>query len=152
VDACVLEMIVVLIRRYMQMERQALAQGEHAHVMIFSSLFYLYGLARISICSRTTIGHIEVPDLEPLLTRLPSDMQTAIRGAIAAEQAGRVCGECDDCLHRELPTDFHQNVLESHYIWMIEKPLFKLPSLPAVSAAAQHWLNWCLGGGRQLPQ
>lgn len=117
-DACVLEMLVVLIRRYMRMESAALAGGTHAHVLILQSLFYLYGMSRIGICRRTRTQW-GTPDLRPVISCLPADMQKAVLGAIAAEEAGR-------CTHCEPASDFNLNVLESHYIWTIGEPPISL--------------------------
>lgn len=124
-DACVLEMLTVLMRRYMQTESQALAAGSHSHVLVMQGLFYLYGMARIGICRRTRTQW-GTPDLRPVISVLPPDMQKAVIGAIRAEEAGRVCDGCGDCLHQREPSDFNLNVLESHYIWTIEDPQISL--------------------------
>lgn len=113
-DACVVEILVVLMRRYMSLERQALIVGSHAHVVVFQSLVYLYGMAMFGLCSRTRVlGDDEMPDLEPTLQKLPRSMQEVIRRAIAAERSGR-------CVH-EQPTRWGLNFLESRYIWAYEE-------------------------------
>lgn len=118
-DACLMEVVLMLIRRYMRAEQQSLVVGMHAHTLVLQSLFYIYGWSLIGLCKRTgVLEDDEVPDLEPVIARLPRDMRDVVRRAIKAEKDGHCA------IHEKPPTQQHLNLLESRYVWAYEAPLW----------------------------
>lgn len=91
VMCCALSLVAQVLRRAAEIQTEWYAAGEFALVPWLAPAMRLHTLIRAGVCELTAVLELEeLPDLEPDLALLPEPYREALRGAIQAEQLGRM--------------------------------------------------------------
>lgn len=88
---CALQVTLLYLQIALSIQLSRLAAGNYEQLPWLAPMFQLSEYVRLGICEQTSIlDYAELPDLRPLLDRLPLPMRTRLAQAISEERAGQV--------------------------------------------------------------